>query len=658
MPVRGDFHTAYNQGIPDIRFEYGYNAFGDRLQTTAIDPATGTTIDSTQYLLDINSSLTQVLGEFSGADNSYYLLGWDVIGQQTNGNWSYFQYDALGSVRQITDSTATVTYAANYTPYGIPFETYGAGSALGFAGEYTDATDLIYLRARYMDPLTGSFLTRDPVWGVPGGMSIRYNPYTYANSNPMTYIDPSGRFGILASMGLGALIGGGVDLGGQMYNNYRNGRDLFYNIDGCSVLRSAVAGAIGGYFGAAFAGHGLIFETIVGFMADLAFETVMDWAAGGLTREAFKQNVIEASIGAIIGMGFDIGLDALGKGIGNALGGINFRGMDIDAPGNVCKANSFSAETEVSTSEGDVPISEIEVGDTVLAYNEETGEVGEYTVTDTISHVDEDIIHLTIDGELIETTAEHPFYTDDGEWVNAVDLTEGELILSLDGDYGTVEAVILVEDANQAMYNLTVDEAHTFSVGEGNWVVHNIECVRFLTPDRADAYNPSLESTSAQFNVRSLQIAPDMYNRLFAGTDLYVRVQDLNGNDRVLGLDVARELGLRSYGGVLWDPDDFQTLVDLHAMGDLVSRNDLNRQSSPFLSLSDNWRGLISTGDPTVRNLIDNLATHIDLFNIPDNRLYRPTIGPGVGEGEVLFFGFGLSDYGILPKPISNFLRG
>ena len=78
-------------------------------------------------------------------------------------------------------------------------------------------------------------------------------------------------------------------------------------------------------------------------------------------------------------------------------------------------------------------------------YNEETDEVGDYEVTATINHVDEVIIHLTIDGELVETTPEHPFYTDDGEWIDAADLSVGELIWSLDGDYGTVDS-ILIED--------------------------------------------------------------------------------------------------------------------------------------------------------------------------------------------------------------------
>ena len=106
--------------------------------------------------------------------------------------------------------------------------------------------------------------------------------------------------------------------------------------------------------------------------------------------------------------------------------------------------NSFSADTPVMTAEGEVAISEIAVGDLVLAYNEATGETGYYTVTAVISHVDPSIVELTIDGETLETTAEHPFYVvagappalslvegwlatgeTQGRWVNAGELEVG-----------------------------------------------------------------------------------------------------------------------------------------------------------------------------------------------------------------------------------------
>jgi RHS repeat-associated protein len=61
------------------------------------------------------------------------------------------------------------------------------GRPLGFASDYTDAeTGFVYLRARYYDPATGQFLSRDPLVALTGG------PYAYADGYPLNYADPSG----------------------------------------------------------------------------------------------------------------------------------------------------------------------------------------------------------------------------------------------------------------------------------------------------------------------------------------------------------------------------------------------------------------------------------------------------------------------------------
>ena len=92
-------------------------------------------------------------------------------------------------------------------------------------------------------------------------------------------------------------------------------------------------------------------------------------------------------------------------------------------------------------------------------------------MTDTISHEDDAIAYLTIDGEEIETTPWHLFYTDDG-WVEAEKLESGDKVLSLDGEHGIVEDLIII-DETQMMYDLTVAVVHTFAVGNGEWIVHN-----------------------------------------------------------------------------------------------------------------------------------------------------------------------------------------
>ncbi len=63
-----------------------------------------------------------------------------------------------------------------------------------YTGEYYDGTpNLYYLKARYMNPSTGTFISMDTYEG-----SI-YDPdtlhkYLYANGNPVKYSDPSGNF--------------------------------------------------------------------------------------------------------------------------------------------------------------------------------------------------------------------------------------------------------------------------------------------------------------------------------------------------------------------------------------------------------------------------------------------------------------------------------
>lgn len=147
--------------------------------------------------------------------------------------------------------------------------------------------------------------------------------------------------------------------------------------------------------------------------------------------------------------------------------------------GDICSlADSFDANTPVETDgQGDTtPISNLKVGDHVLAYNQDTGATGSYTVTAVLVHTDPTEVYLTIDGEQIETTPEHPFYTLEYGWVNAGDLQLGEHIRRDDGSYGTV-MTIKVKQYQQVMYNLTVDTAHTFFVGVDHWLVHNKICI-------------------------------------------------------------------------------------------------------------------------------------------------------------------------------------
>ena len=159
---------------------YGYNGLGDRLSQIV----NGVT---TNYTLDLNAGLTQVLNDGTNA----YIYGLGRIAQ-VNATTEYFLGDALGSVRQLTNASGTITLAKGYTPYGEVMSTAGSGtSPFAYTGEQTDASGLTYLRARYYASGDGRFLSRD-TWGGNLNQPITYNKWVYANSNPVFYADHSG----------------------------------------------------------------------------------------------------------------------------------------------------------------------------------------------------------------------------------------------------------------------------------------------------------------------------------------------------------------------------------------------------------------------------------------------------------------------------------
>ncbi|MFN8523147.1 MAG: polymorphic toxin-type HINT domain-containing protein [Chloroflexota bacterium] len=133
---------------------------------------------------------------------------------------------------------------------------------------------------------------------------------------------------------------------------------------------------------------------------------------------------------------------------------------------------SFADATLVLTRDGLKRIDDIRVGDEVLAYDERTGREGYFTVTAVHTHQDEALVRLIADGEAIETTTNHPFLTQDGDWRPAGRLRVGDGLRQSAGRIGRV-ATVEPRSGSQVMYNLTVAEAHTYFVGAGGWLVHN-----------------------------------------------------------------------------------------------------------------------------------------------------------------------------------------
>ena len=116
------------------------------------------------------------------------------MGEAQPAGWAYHLPDALGSVRQLTDSDPEVTLARSYEPFGSVMASSGSGeTSYSFTGEWADGTGLMHLRARYYAPRIGRFNTRD-LWKGDIYQPISFNAWLYAISNPVNVLDSSGLY--------------------------------------------------------------------------------------------------------------------------------------------------------------------------------------------------------------------------------------------------------------------------------------------------------------------------------------------------------------------------------------------------------------------------------------------------------------------------------
>ena len=137
-------------------------------------------------------------------------------------------------------------------------------------------------------------------------------------------------------------------------------------------------------------------------------------------------------------------------------------------------ACSFAGATVVLIADGTKKaIEDVNVGDMVLATDPETGDQAAKEVTVVLVH-DDTVTDLVIDGEVISTTEDHPFWSvTDQRFERADELATAEHVLSATGRTVSVSHLMAGTSRTAAVYNLSVEGIHTFHVGQVGVLVHN-----------------------------------------------------------------------------------------------------------------------------------------------------------------------------------------
>lgn len=167
---------------PEGVWKYEYDVFGNR---------TASTIDGiwAEYLLD-PSRLNTVVSDYDANNmlTSRYMHGRGIVSQQDQ----FFEFDDLGNVVGVTDSTGMIQGGFAYSPFGKAIsETSSYAAFLRFIGEFGvsgEGNGLSMMGARFYDRTLGRFTSVDPIGLNSGDLNF----YRYVLNSPVSFVDPFG----------------------------------------------------------------------------------------------------------------------------------------------------------------------------------------------------------------------------------------------------------------------------------------------------------------------------------------------------------------------------------------------------------------------------------------------------------------------------------
>ena len=314
---------------------------------------------------------------------------------------------------------------------------------------YDKTTGLYYLNARYYSPENGSFLTQDTYRGSRSKTET-LNLYGYCAGNPISYTDPSGHW-----------IWGVVGAAMGAYDGYKYAKKKGYK--GWKKY-AAIAG------GAAL---GVVNPFKVFKVAKTGYKTYKAVKYSKKARAAYKATKVTKKA------------KAKPKPTVVAKKQVKSRAKVSKAKKNTQvvkkqtksvskRAACFTAGTKIHTKDGFKAIETIKAGDYVWSENPETHEKALKKVKKIFVREKDSVVRLSINGEAIETTNEHPFYVEGHGWTSAYDLKVGDKVRLEDGTTGTVEkAKHVALDTPVTVYNFEVEDFHTYYVSEQKVLVHN-----------------------------------------------------------------------------------------------------------------------------------------------------------------------------------------
>ena len=197
----------------------------------------------------------------------------------------------------------------------------------------------------------------------------------------------------------------------------------------------------------------------------------------------------------------------------------------------------FIAGTTILTATGFVAIEKLAAGDKVISTNPDTLETAEKTVLETYVRQVDKLVHITINGEEIITTVDHPFYVQGRGFIEAGSLLVGDKLISVNGEDLTIEDYyIKLTEEPISVYNFQVEDFHTYFVGDCAVWVHNRTCTSQERQDIKDHLegNKSTDGAKPDGRINGCHEESRFLSELdIAGGDLTDNIQNVSCVDGV-----------------------------------------------------------------------------------------------------------------------------
>ncbi len=142
---------------------------------------------------------------------------------------------------------------------------------------------------------------------------------------------------------------------------------------------------------------------------------------------------------------------------------------------NIKPSDCFVAGTKILTEHGKKNIEDVKVGDKVWSWNEKTNKQELKPVVQLFRNNKRDLVYITVGGEKITTTTEHPFYVKGKGWVRAKNLLDTDILVCYNDNEQKIGSVQIEYAENSVQtYNFEVEGNHNYYVGDKSVLAHNM----------------------------------------------------------------------------------------------------------------------------------------------------------------------------------------